>query len=259
MKKLVTVILLMTASALLAQDWPIYKGNIYFTGNNDEIIVKNSSLKWLFQANDRAYNAVVSDGRVYFLDNSSDLYCLDEEYGKLLWRVDFQSISKQFRAFSKSAGKVKYPLIKGNILFLSDPIAIYALDKRDGKVLWARTGMRVEDTPKAAEGLAGRKPLPMVDGIYADPVIQEDNIYYGTRNMFLAREIRNGHEGWENRDIKTYSAYPTFYDNTIITQSMDFGTNSFNIYCLESASGKQIWSKAITKPQRIFPPVVYNR
>jgi len=250
---------MLTTTVLIAQDWPIYKGNIYFTGNNDEIIVKNANLKWLFQANDRTYNTIVSDGRVYFLDNSSDLYCLDEEYGKLLWRVDFQSISAQFKSFSKSAGKVKYPLIKGNTLFLSDPIAIYALDKRNGKVLWARTGMRTEQTPKAAEGLAGRKPLPMVDGIYADPVIQEDNIYYGTRNMFLSREIRDGHEGWENRDIKTYSAYPTFYDNTIITQSLDFSKNSFLVYCLDATSGKPIWTKSIQKPQRIFPPVVYNR
>jgi outer membrane protein OmpA-like peptidoglycan-associated protein/outer membrane protein assembly factor BamB len=249
----------LSISAAFAQDWPIYKGNIYFTGNNDELIVKNANLKWLFQADDRTFNPITSDGRVYFLDNKADLYCLDEEYGRLLWKVDFQTISAQFKAFSKSAGKVKYPLIKGNTLFLSDPIAIYALDKRTGKVLWARTGMRIEDLPKAAEGLSGRKPLPMVDSIYGDPVIQEDNIYYGTRNMFLAREIRNGHNGWENRDIKTYSAYPTFYDNTIITQSSDFGKNTFSVYCLDAQTGKQIWEKIIEKPQRIFPPVVYNR
>jgi len=241
-----------------AQDWPIYKGNLYFTGNNDEIIVKNSNLKWLFQADDRTFNPVVSDGRVYFLDQKADLYCLDEEYGRQLWKVDFQKISAQFKAFSKSAGKVKYPLIKENTLFLSDPIAIYALDKRSGSVLWARTGMREEKLPSAASGLTGRSPLPMVDGIYADPVINEDSIYYGTRNMFLSREIRNGHEGWENRDIKTYSAYPTFYDDTIITQSMDFQKNEYKVIRLEARTGKEIWSKQLEKPERIFPPVVYN-
>jgi outer membrane protein OmpA-like peptidoglycan-associated protein/outer membrane protein assembly factor BamB len=246
------------SSVLFSQDWPIYKGNLYFTGNNDEIVVSNNNLKWLFQADERTFNPVVSDGRVYFLDQKADLYCLDEEYGRLLWKVDFQKISNQFKAFSKSAGKVKYPLIKGNTLFLSDPIAIYALDKRTGAVLWARTGMREENLPAAASGLSGRKPLPMVDGIYSDPVLHEDAIYYGTRNMFLARETRNGHESWQNRDIKTYSAYPTYYDDTIVTQSMDFQKNEYRVIRLDSQSGKEIWSKRIDKPERIFPPVIYG-
>ena len=262
MKRIIPFMLLLFIFAgglLHAQDWPIYKGNIYFTGNNDEIVVKNANLKWLYQANDRTFNPIASDGRIYFLDQNADLYALDEEYGRLQWKVDFQKISSQFKAFSKSAGKVKYPLIKDNTIFLTDPIAIYALDKRNGAVLWARTGMRTEELPKAAGGLSGRTPLPQVDGIYADPVIQENNIYYGTRNMFLSREIRNGHEGWENLDIKTYSAYPTFYDDKIITQSMDYKTNIYSIYCLDAASGKQVWIQTIEKPQRIFPPVVYNQ
>lgn len=33
------------SSSLHGSDWPIYKGNFYFTGNNDEIIVKNNNLK----------------------------------------------------------------------------------------------------------------------------------------------------------------------------------------------------------------------
>lgn len=247
------------STGLFSQDWPIYKGNLYFTGNNDEIVVSNNNLKWLFQADERTFNPVVSDGRVYFLDQKADLYCLNEEYGRKLWKVDFQKISNQFKAFSKSAGKVKYPLIKDNTIFLSDPIAIYALDKRSGSVLWARTGMREETLPKAASGLSGRAPLPMVDGIYSDPVLHEDSIYYGTRNMFLARETRNGHESWQNRDIKTYSAYPTYYDDTIVTQSMDYTKNEFRVIRLNAQSGKEIWSKRIDKPERIFPPVIYNQ
>jgi outer membrane protein OmpA-like peptidoglycan-associated protein len=256
---LAILIVLISVSGVLSQDWPIYKGNLYFTGNNDEIVVNNNNLKWLFQADERTFNPVVSDGRVYFLDQKADLYCLNEEYGRQLWKVDFQKISNQFKAFSKSAGKVKYPLIKGNTIFLSDPIAIYALDKSTGGVLWARTGMREENLPKAASGLSGRAPLPMVDGIYSDPVLHEDSIYYGTRNMFLARETLNGHESWQNRDIKTYSAYPTYYDDTIVTQSMDYTKNEFRVIRLNAQSGKEIWSKRIDKPERIYPPVIFNQ
>ena len=55
-------------SFLYGSDWPIYKGNIYFTGNNDEIVIKNNNLKWLFQADEQVYNPIVSDGRIYFVD-----------------------------------------------------------------------------------------------------------------------------------------------------------------------------------------------
>ena len=249
----------MCAVPLLSQDWPIYKGNIYFTGNNDEIVVKNSNLKWLYQAAERTFNPVVSDGAVYFIDQKDQLYCLDEEYGKPRWLVDMKEVASVFKAASKSAGKVKYPLVSGNTLFLSDPIALYAMDKRSGKVLWARTGMRQEELPKAASGLVGRAPLPMVDGIYADPVISGDSIYYGTRTIFCARDTRNGHDAWANRDIKTWSAYPTFYDDSIITQSFDMSTSRFEVYRLDASTGKAVWTKELEKPQRIYPPVIYER
>jgi outer membrane protein OmpA-like peptidoglycan-associated protein/outer membrane protein assembly factor BamB len=243
--------------SLYGSDWPIYKGNIYFTGNNDEIIVKNNNLKWLFQADEQVYNPIVSDGRIYFVDRLARMYCIDEEFGKLIWKVDVRKISSQFSSFSRAAGKIKYPLIKGNILFISDPIAIYAFDKLTGRVLWARTGMRMEKVK--SKGLASRSTLTMVDGIYADPIIHENKIFYGTRNMFISRDIRNGHASWDNRSIKTYSGFPTFYDNLIFTQSMDYQRGRFIIHCLRGEDGKEIWAQQLQKPLKIFPPVVYQR
>lgn len=237
-------------------DWPIYKGNIYFTGNNDEIIVKNGNLKWLFQADDRVFNPVVSDNKIYFTDRKSNVYCLDEEWGSLLWRINMGEISEQFKAFSRSAGKVKYPLVKGEMLFLSDPIAIYAINKNTGKVLWARTGMRQQNK---GYDLSGRQSMPMIDGIYSDPIILDDKIFYGTRNMFISREIINGHLMWDNEAIKSYSGFPTFYDDLVFTQSMDYGTGRYVVHCLNAEDGKEKWAKNIIKPMKIFPPVVYKQ
>ncbi len=237
-------------------DWPIYKGNIYFTGNNDEIIIKNSNLKWLFQGDAHLYNPVISDGYVYFIDGKGRLYSVNEENGRLRWKVSVKKISRVFRSFSRAAGKVKYPLVKGNRVFLSDPIAIYAFDKATGRVIWARTGMRREK--QSFTGPAGYRSLPMVDGIYANPLIHKDKIIYGTRNMFLSREIRNGHEAWENRGVKTYSAFPTFYDRYIITQSMNYRTGKYTIHFIDGSSGKEKWTSVIAKPFKIFAPVIYG-
>ena len=239
-----------------SDDWPIYKGNIYFTGNNDEIIVKNSKLKWLFQSGDRIFNPVVSDGDVFFIDRVAKIYSLDQDRGTLNWLTDSKKISAQFKALSRSAGKIKYPLISDNKLIVSDPIAIYAFDKHNGSVIWARTGLRM-DTIKP-QGLSGRTYTTVVDGIYSDPIVTDQVIYYGTRNMFLSRETRNGHVKWDNREIKSYSGFPTFYDEFVITQSMNYQTNIYTVHCLKSATGKELWSKRIPKPIKIFPPVVYK-
>ncbi|HPJ35847.1 MAG TPA: PQQ-binding-like beta-propeller repeat protein [Spirochaetota bacterium] len=264
--------------ALHAEDWPIYKGNIYFTGNNDEITVKNNNLKWLFQADNVVLNPIVSDGRVYFLDLKKQVYCLDEERGRLLWKVSLMELSSQFRASGKSFGKGKYPLIRGNRLFITDNIALYCLDKRTGRVIWARTGMRSDD-PNLKKDTGKYVPLKdrtdpvrgsgnwrgnkstyaMVDSIYSDPVIIGDVIYYGTRNELISREIVNGHMLWNNDQIKSWSKFPSFYDEYMFTQSMDYQRNTYSLYCLKADTGKTVWVKRVTNPHRIYPPVVYRR
>ncbi|MGV7929444.1 MAG: OmpA family protein [Spirochaetota bacterium] len=235
---------------IMAADWPIYKGNIYFTGNNDEIVVKNNNLKWLFESPATVFNPIVSDGKVYFLDIKKNVYCLDEEEGKLLWKLDLLQVSAQFNPTRRPAGKVKYPLVKGDTLYVSDSYAIYAIDKNNGTVRWARTGMPEEHYARTSGA--------MVDGIYSDPFVSEDAILYGTRNVFMSRELRNGRTVWNNSAIGSYSGFPTFYDRYVLTQSMDFGKDRFTVFCLFADSGKVKWETVIEKPPVIYPPVVYR-
>ncbi|MEW6526767.1 MAG: PQQ-binding-like beta-propeller repeat protein [Spirochaetota bacterium] len=250
----ISLLLVTFATFALAGNWPIYKGNLFFTGNNDEIIVSNNQLKWLFLAKDRVFNPVVSDGRLYFVDKNAFLYCIDEDSGNIIWLNDIRSISSQFKAYSKSAGKIKYPLVYGNTVIVSDPIAIYAFDKRTGNVIWARTGLRVDETKP--QGLTGITTQISIDGIYADPIIDQDTIYYGTRKIFASRDIKNGHIVWENKDIATYSGFPVYYDQYIITQSMNYETKTFTVFCLEQRTGKVVWQKNFNQPVAILPPVV---
>lgn len=235
---------------LPAADWPIYKGNIYFTGNNDEIIVKNNNLKWLFESPATVFNPIISDGRVYFLDIKKNVYCLDEEEGTLLWKLDLLQVAAQFNSTRRPAGKVKYPLVRGDTLFVSDAYAIYEIDKKTGTARWARTGMPEEHYGKTSGA--------MVDGIYSDPFVSEDAILYGTRNVFMSREIRNGRTLWNNSAIGSYSGFPTFYDRWVLTQSMDFGKDRFSVFCLHADSGKVKWEAVIEKPPVIYLPVVYK-
>jgi outer membrane protein OmpA-like peptidoglycan-associated protein/outer membrane protein assembly factor BamB len=268
--------LIMISGAARASDWPVYKGNIFYTGNNDEITVKNNNLKWLFQATDMVYNPIISDGMVYFVDIKKNVYCLEEDSGKLLWKVNLNQLSAQFTPGSKAAGKVKYPLVKGHRLILTDNFVIYCLDKRSGNVLWARTGMRDEKDLFDKDSAYNKKTsrwgtgdnrdwdptkhsTTLVDGIYSDPVIHKDVLYYGTRSVFMSREILQGHMKWNNRNVKSYSGFPSFYENYIFTQSMDYAKDAFTLCCLDADTGATVWSRPITKPERIFSPVIYQQ
>lgn len=246
-----TVLLLCPFVPLNAGDWPIYKGNLYFTGNNDGIIVKNNNLKWLFQADARTFNPIVSDGLVYFVDIKNNVYCLNEENGKSVWKFNLHQISSRFNIGAKASGKIKYPIIDGNTLFLSDSVAIYAIDKRSGAILWAKTGTALEQVDYT-------RRRAKVDGIYADPVVTNGNIVYGTRNNFFSRKAANGDIAWKNSGIKSYSGFPTYYDRFVFTQSMDYTANTYTVFCLDSTSGTTIWSAKLPQPFKIFPPVVYK-
>jgi len=269
---------LLPVLSVFAQDWPIYKGNIYFTGNNDEITVKNGNLKWLYQATEMVLNPIASDGMIFFLDLSKNVYCLDEETGKLKWKVDLHDIGARFRGSTKTFGTAKYPLIKGDRLFITDNIALYALNKYTGKVIWARTGMRsndpnlkvpdgktvpLKDRKDPVKGMGNWNPskstYAMVDSIYSDPVIVGDIIYYGTRNEFISRDITNGHMLWNNDEIKSWSRFPSFYDEFLFTQSMNYKTGTYSLYCLRARNGEKLWVKEIKNPHRIFPPAVYKQ
>lgn len=247
MRYIIALIALFIPLFLSAADWPIYKGNLYFTGNNDEIIIKNNSLKWLFMASNYIFNPVVSDGRVYFSDLDKIVYCLDEEKGTLLWKLNMTSVSSAFGSAAGVAGKIKYPLVQDNALFLSDATALYCLDKTSGKVLWARAGVQENDVKKF-----------VIDGIYADPFLSGNRIYYGTRKNFIAREIANGHIVWTSQEIFSYSGFPTFYDDKIFTQTRDFAKNAYEVVCMQADSGKVLWRRAVKNPLQILSPVVYQ-
>jgi outer membrane protein OmpA-like peptidoglycan-associated protein/outer membrane protein assembly factor BamB len=222
-----------------------------------------------------AYNPVISDGLIFFVDLKKNLYCLDEDKGKQIWKINLIDMSERFGKRMISAGKVKYPLIRGESLFITDNYVLYCLDKRSGKPIWARTGMRDEkpihdpnawksgNTSKWQPGMEvewdPKNPSKaIVDGIYADPVINEDLIYYGTRSNFISREIRDGHIAWQNDSVKSYSGFPSFYDRYVFTQSMDYSKGSYSLICFNAISGALIWKQNLKKPPVIFSPVVYK-
>ncbi len=137
--------------------------------------------------------------------------------------------------------------------------------RTDDPNIKADTGSRIplKDRTDPVRGSGNWNPekstYAMVDSIYSDPVIIGDVIYYGTRNELISREIINGHILWNNNEIKSWSRFPSFYDEYIFTQSMDYKKNTYSLYCLKADTGKSVWVKQVLNPHRIYPPVVYRQ
>jgi len=245
------VFLFFICSFLYSEDWPVYKGNLYFTGNNDEIIVKTNYLKWLFQASQQVFNAIASDGRVYFIGIEGYVYCLDADSGRLIWKVDLKKVSSSFRKTDASY-KIKYPLIKNDLLIITNGVAIYAINKNDGSFIWARAAIDLNTKDYSKVGYK-----PMLSGIYSDPIIVGDKVFYGSRDVFITRDLNNGHSVWDFK-VSSYDAFPSYYDDIIFTQSRDYRSNEYKVLAFSSKNGNKLWEISLDKPFKIYPPVTYK-
>ncbi len=75
---------------------------------------------------DRCFEPVVSQGRIYLGSSSNDqLYCLDLETGKTLWRF-----------FAEGPIRLAPTVADGRVLFGSDDGGVYCLDAQTGSEMW---------------------------------------------------------------------------------------------------------------------------
>ncbi len=236
-------------SSLLWGNWPSYKGNLYFTGNNDELIVKSHEVKWAFSASSKIFYPAVSDNKVYFLDQESTLYCLHQETGEFIFKAPLPKLSGRFRSSSRVSGKVKALLIQGPVVLVTGSDMIYAFNKNNGMLFWARPGMD-ESTLTSTISM---------DGVYSAPLIVENKIFYGTRKTFMARDLNNGHIVWKNEEIQSWNGFPGFYGSFILAQSRNYQKNETKLYTLDAKTGTCLWSFTLETPLEILPPAVYDQ
>lgn len=236
-------------SSILWGNWPSYKGNLYFTGNNDELIVKSHEVKWTFSAPSKIFYPAVSDNKVYFLDQTSSLYCLHQETGELIFKTPLPKLGGRFRSSSRVSGKVKALLIQGPVVIVTGSDMIYAFNKNNGMLFWARPGM---DESTLTSNIS-------MDGVYSAPLIVENKIFYGTRKTFMARYLNNGHVAWKNEEIQSWNGFPGFYGSFILVQSRNYQKNETKLYALDAKSGACLWSFSLETPLEILPPAVYHQ
>ncbi len=167
--------------AVLAADWPTYRGDYARTAATRERVGPPLAKRWVFSPRrkprplwpdpgkeirkmtyDLAFHVAVAGGRVFFASSADDkVFCLDAATGRLMWT-----------AFTGGPVRVAPSVWRGVVLVGSDDGCAYAFDARNGRRLW-----RVRGWPKPRWAV-GRGRVMSVWPVLSGMVVRGETAYF---------------------------------------------------------------------------------
>ena len=236
------VILLLTATAVSAQEWTQWRG----PARDGSVSAKNAptawpdSLKrsWRVEIGEGYSSPVVAGGRVFVhgrKDPEEIVASINLADGKVLWQQKYQAaFQKNQYAVEMAKGPNSTPLVAGNRLFTLGVTGILnAWDTATGKLLWTRDFSKAIDTSKLFCGTAA-SPL-LVDGRL---VVQVGSDIHG--GQVLALNPATGATEWEWRGPGPGYASPVAIELDGSKQIVLLTEGS--IAGLDGKTGKELWS-----------------
>ena len=211
---LATVALLMTQTRLVSADWPTYRGDYARSGVSTDPLPERVEEAWVWKSSqpprpawqgeakwdgwnkvfdmkarqtfDRAFHAVVADGRVYFGSSADDkIYCLEAQTGREVWS-----------RFTEGPVRLAPTISEGRLYVGSDDGCVYCFNAADGQPVW-KARAAPEDRRLPGNGrIISAWPV-------RTSVIVQDGLVYTTAGMFpsegvylLALDAATGAEKW---------------------------------------------------------------
>jgi outer membrane protein assembly factor BamB len=169
---------------------------------------------------------VVAGGRIYAIDSSGEVSCLDSGTGRKIWSVD-----------SKPAD-ASAPVVSGGLafaegkLFVASGLAqVMALDPANGKQLWVQN-----------------QPAPM----HAAPTVLDGRVFVVTvENEMIALSAADGHKLWSQTGISNPAslmggASPAAEGGLVIAPY-----SSGEIFALRAETGRVAWEDNLTAVRRV--------
>ena len=231
---------------------------------------------WRFvSAGETLSRPIVSDGFVFFGDDTGTVYAVDASAGELDWECSVES-----------AVRVAPAVTDRVVCVATEAGAIYGIDAKSGEALWAEGyGTDVEIAPAAADGTvylgAGdhlyaldaatgdpqwdhwlatgrerykRRTWGTVIGrrVTATPAVDFTGLYVGSTPGRLYAMTTDGDKRWDLGLNGAVHAAVSVFEGTVYT-----GDNSGTVYAIDAQTGESMWT-AGTHEAVTAGPIVAN-
>lgn len=202
------------------------QGRIFLTtldpGQAVALNTKNGKVEWRRELPGRSESQpVVEGGKVYFGDESGNVWALAARTGKVAWRTP-------------TAGNVKAgPAFRNGTLYVGDYAGtMYAIRAKDGAVRWEASDQG------SGFGQSGR--------FYSTPALAFGRVYAGNADgRVYSFDQRTGELAWSQSLGRYVYAAPVVADPPGMDPTVFVGTNSGDAFALDARNGSEIWSTGV--------------
>jgi len=238
--------LLLIGSAVLAEDWPQWRGPDR-TGYvpQGEPVPANLDLHkilWHVGIGDGVASPVVGGGKVIYLDNQQGketIHAVDAGSGKELWRQPLDEVTHDQQS---KPGPRCTPLIDGDRVYAQSCRGeLHCIAASDGKLIWRASYMR--DFGAIFIGEKGNAQGASRHGYAGSPLIDGDHLIVeagGQHGAAIVRlEKRTGKVVWKSQDEMPGYAAPIIGEILGARQIIAFMADS--VIALDPQDGKLLW------------------
>lgn len=215
----------------VAQDAPMFRGNLQHTGVYDAAGVPQfNAIKWKFHTAGRVISSpAVGNGVIYVGSTDGNLYAIDAASGEMKWK------------FATKGMVVSSPAVEsGTVYFLSYDSNFYAVDAATGQLKWKfQTG---GEKRYAARHLHHMEPAAEImpdtwDFFLSSPSVWNGAVYFGSSDgNIYALDANSGMLKWKFQTGDVVHSSPAIADGTLYIGSWDT-----YLYALDAASGREKW------------------
>jgi outer membrane protein assembly factor BamB len=217
MRRLLALALLLARpAAMLAADFPMFKGNPARLGQSPSRLGQPVHLAWKKDPGGSFYSSpAVAGERVYIANSNHQLYCYGLSAGDLKWKRSLPE-----RVYGSS------PQVEGGKVFIGCVDGcVYSLDAQDGRILGKSCVKRLR--------AFGNGP-----DILGSPLVLEGKLYFGSDNhAFYCVDSQSGKQLWSfETEGRVHDVAPSLFKNLVLVGSWDG-----RLYALDKDSGALAW------------------
>jgi outer membrane protein assembly factor BamB len=234
-----------SATKIMGADWPCFRGPNHNGISTEAISWPKGGPKQVWKINVGIGHSAVSvvGNRAYTMGNANDtdtVFSLDVATGKIVWKHSYPCNEKV--GIKDYDGPFATPTVADGVVYtLSRKGDIFALDAKDGKVIWARDIIK-ED---------GVKP-PGFGGLAGSPLVLGDKLIVNGSPGGMALDRKTGKTLWKSGTGAGGHATPVPFQIGQKTHLAIHSPRALTI--VDATDGKELWSTPRRQPIGVNAP-----